>query len=144
MCKTEMKIMNEILVCSLVKKRIDGNIAINSEDKEDFIKQYRRSLEQTKGITGVVYVFKSEKPIPRLKGTSNILYIGETKYDVWNRYNVKNDTNIFWHVYSHVVKKYGAIFIDVYVTDNTKETEKIFLQQYFQEYKELPPINRKE
>lgn len=135
--------MSEILTCNHVKERISGDISICSEDKEEFIKQYRLSLEQTKGINGVVYVFKSERKVPRLKGFSNILYVGETKHDVWSRYSVKNDTNNFWHVYQFAVINYGAITIDVYVSDNHKETEKNFLEQYFQEHKELPPINRK-
>lgn len=135
--------MAEIFVCNFVKDKIDGKIPISSENIEEFKKQYRLCLEQTKGINGVVYVFKSEKLVPRLKGYSNILYIGETKYDVWNRYNVENDTENFWLVYSHTVKNYGSIFIDVYVSDNHKETEKSFLNQYFEEYKELPPMNRK-
>lgn len=135
--------MSEVLVCEYVKEKIKGNTPISSEDKEEFIKQYRLSLEQTKGINGVVYVFKSDKTVPRLKGFSNILYIGETKYDVWSRYNVKNDTNGFWHVYSHTVRSYGAITIDVYPSENHKKTEKTFLEKYFQEYKELPPMNRR-
>ena len=29
--------------------------------------------------------------------------IGETKHDVWSRYDVENDANDFWPVYSYVV-----------------------------------------
>ncbi len=135
--------MDDILVCDFVKDVINGEIAISSDDKEEFIRQYRSSLEQTKGINGVVYVFKSERPIPRLKGYSNILYIGETKHDAWNRYNVERDTNNFWHVYQYTIEKYGSIHIDVYKTEKHKETEKNFLDQYFKKHKELPPFNRK-
>lgn len=131
--------MSEILQPKLIK----GEIPISSENKEKFIDQYRQCLEQTKGVNGVVYVYRSEKPVSRLKGASNILYIGETKYDVWSRYNVVQDTNNFWHVYNHTVNNYGSIFIDVYVTENYKEMERKFLSNYFQEHKELPPMNRK-
>lgn len=135
--------MPKILECEYVKEKIEGLVPIFSENKEEFISQYRSCLEQTKGINGVTYVYRSEKPVLRLKGSSNILYIGETKHDVWNRYIVVQDVNNFWHVYHHTVKHYGAIFIDVYVTENHKKTESKFLANYFQEYKELPPMNRK-
>jgi hypothetical protein len=135
--------MNEVLTCVHVDKIISGTIKINSNEKEEFTNQYRAALEVTRGVVGVVYIFKSENPIPRLKGSSDILYIGETKNDVWSRYNVKKDADNYWHVYSHILQNYGSIFIDVYKTSNHKGTEKTFLNQYFQVHKELPPINRK-
>ena len=135
--------MIEILKCDFVKEIYSGEFPISSDDKAEFKKQYRLSLEQTKGIDGVVYVFKSSSAIPRLKDFSNVLYIGETKHDVWNRYNVENDTNNYWHVYEHIINKYGSIYIDVYKTENHKETEKNFIKIYFNKYKELPPMNRK-
>jgi len=130
--------MVEILKCDYVKDRINGNLPICSENKEEFIKQYKLCLEQTKGVNGVVYVFKSEKMVPRLKGFNNILYIGETKNDVWNRYNVKNDTENFWHVYNHTIKNYGSITIDVYPTENHKGTEKNSLKIIFKNTKNSP------
>lgn len=135
--------MSDFLSCEFVKEKIGGLVKISSKNKEEFINQYRKALEQTKGTFGVVYIFRSECKIPRLKGNNNILYIGETKQDVWNRYTVENDTNAYWHVYSHVLDNYGFITIDVYVTSDHKSTEKTFLNQYFQSHKELPPINRK-
>lgn len=135
--------MTGTLACDFVIKIINGTIQISSEKKDDFIKQYRSALEDTKGTHGVVYVFKTENPVPRLKDSSNILYIGETQYDAWSRYNVRSDTNSFWHVYSHIIKSYGPIYIDTYITTEHKITERKFLAQYFQKHKELPPINRK-
>jgi hypothetical protein len=131
------------LSCEFVKEIADGTVKISSQDKEEFIYQYREALEQTKGIVGVVYIFRSESQIPRLKGHSNILYVGETNRDAWSRYTVKNDANAYWHVYNHILNDYGFITIDVYVTSDHKRTEKKFLNQYFQEHKELSPINRK-
>lgn len=68
---------------------------------------------------------------------------GQTQSDVWSRYYVAKYTENFWHVYENVVSNYGAMFIDVYVSKNHKQTEKTFLHNYFQSYKELPPMNRK-
>lgn len=133
----------ELLECDLVKRMHIGISPINSDNKDQFKRQYVSSLEETKGTNGVVYIFRSENVIPRLKGHSNVLYIGETKYDVWNRYNVESDVNNYWHVYQHIVQNYGQLFIDVYKSSDHKATEKRFLFQYFQEHKELPPINRK-
>ncbi|KKN14313.1 hypothetical protein LCGC14_0997350 [marine sediment metagenome] len=140
--KWEVMIEN-ILSCNLVGQVINGLIPFGSENKDEFKYQYRSSLEATRGVTGVVYVFRSENLIPRLKGHSNILYIGETKYDVWNRYNVEIDANNYWHVYEYIVQGYGKIYIDVYQSNNHKLTEHRFLNQYFQKHKELPPINRR-
>ena len=135
--------MLEPLLCEFVKKIIYGSVRISSKDKEEFICQYKKALEQTKGINGVVYIFRSENLVPRLKGHSNILYVGETKYDVWSRYTVKNDVNDYWHVYSHILDHYGFIFVDVFVSSDHKNTEKTYLKQYYQAHKDLPPINRK-
>ena len=100
-------------------------------------------MAETKGVAGVVYILKTELPIPRLKGVSDILYIGETKHDIWSRYYAEQDANKFWSVFSHALDNYGAICINVYQTSNNKITEKVFLQQYYQSYLELPPLNRK-
>ena len=135
--------MSELLSCKFVKEIIEGSVRLQSKDQEEFICQYRKALEQTKGIVGVVYTFRTEGLIPRLKGHSNILYVGETKHDAWSRYSVKNDANAYWHVYSHILENYGSITIDVYVTSDHKNTEKTFLNQYFKAHKELLPINRK-
>ncbi len=135
--------MSELLACNLVEKIIRGATKIDSTNKAEFIRQYRSALEETRGVAGVVYVFKTDCPIPRLKGSSNVLYIGETKHDVWSRYDVESDTNDFWPVYSHTVSNYGAIVVDVYVSSNHKVTEKTFLTQYYEAHNELPPVNRK-
>lgn len=130
-------------MCEFVSKVLNGTRSIGSENKEGFVKEYRYALEETKGRYGVVYVFKSKKIVQRLKGSSNILYIGKTQNDVCNRYNVQNDAEAFWPVYSHVVKNYGKITIDVFVTSDPSNTESKFLVQYYKEHYELPPINRK-
>lgn len=133
----------ELLSCEFVTNYVRGATPIFSNEIEIFKQQYRASLKETKGINGVVYVFRTEKVVPRLKGYSNIIYIGETKYDAWSRYTVKNDVNAYWPVYSHIVDLYGPIYIDVYMSNDHKVTERRFLSQYHHEYKELPPLNRK-
>lgn len=126
-----------------VIKKHKGKAKLESSDVEEFIVQYRNALEETKGIYGVVYVLRTLKPIPRFRGSSNILYIGETKHDVWSRYDVDVDARDFWSVYSYAVTSYGHIEIDVYESVDYKTTEKEFLVQYFASHGELPPINRR-
>jgi hypothetical protein len=133
---------DNILTCEFVTKEINGTRMISSEDREKFIKEYRFALEETKGLNAVVYVFKSEKPVPRLKESSNILYIGQTQNDAWNRINVKDDTERFWNVYNHTLKNHGKIYINIYISSDHKKTEKNFLTQYFKYHLELPPFNR--
>ncbi len=135
--------MDNPFACKDVSKVINGTVKIESFDINEFISQYRLALEETRDVAGVVYVFKTDNPIPRLKGYSNILYIGETKYDVWSRYDAESDVNEFWPVYSHALANYGPISVDVYVSSNHKSTERLFLTQYYQMHNELPPINRK-
>ncbi|WP_193163879.1 hypothetical protein [Microbulbifer hainanensis] len=126
-----------------VFRKHEGKVKLESNEVDEFIIQYRSALEETKGICGVVYVLRTLKPIPRFRGSSNILYIGETKHDVWSRYDVDVDTRDFWSVYSHAVASYGHIEIDVYESEDHKTTEKEFLAQYFASHGELPPINRR-
>lgn len=135
--------MSSNFECEHVTQKFPGTVKVESKEKEQFIVQYRSAIGETKGISGVVYILKTEKPIPRIKGESEILYIGETKHDVWSRYSAEEDANEFWSVYSHSLDNYGAIFMDVYQTSDNKATEKVFLRQYYQMHLELPPINRK-
>jgi hypothetical protein len=136
-----MNFMSNNFECELVSKKLPGSVKIEAKEIEKFIVQYRSAIAETKGVTGVVYILKTERPIPRIKGASEVLYIGETKHDVWSRYYAEEDANDFWSVYSHSLENYGAIYLDVYQTSNNKVTEKKFLQQYYQTYLELPPIN---
>ena len=135
--------MSNNFECEHIGQKFLGSVKIESKEKEIFINQYRSAIGETKGIVGVVYILKTERPIPRIRGESAILYIGETKHDVWSRYCVEEDANEFWSVYSHSLENYGAISVDVYQTSNNELTEKRFLQQYYQSHLELPPINRR-
>lgn len=50
----------------------------------------RYASQQDKGVT---YVFVATKPIPRLRGESDILYIGQTDNTVQARYRQETETN---------------------------------------------------
>ena len=65
--------MDNLQICEFVTKKFDGKVRIESNDKNEFLKQYRLALEETRGVVGVVYVLRTENPITRLKGCSNIL-----------------------------------------------------------------------
>ena len=96
----------------------------------------------------IVYVFRTEKPIPRVKGESDIVYIGETKGTFRKRYlvNAKRFTSKLNSMkYQHILETYGPIRItiaDCYqFGDSSEQAEEQLLWAYFQNHCEHPPVN---
>jgi hypothetical protein len=97
----------------------------------------------------IVYVLRSEKEIPRLKGKSNIVYIGQTKRSFSHRYApyakliATAKGNKF--KYEHIVEEYGFISISICDFNNFGDTlakaEGQLLWWYFQNHCEFPPLN---
>lgn len=120
-------------------------------EKENVIKfetQFIELLKSTSKDKGIIYIWKTEKKIPRVCGASDILYIGKTKQSLNDRYNNAKSLDIekdyFKNVYKHVIEKYGAISIDVIVVnlDELKVQEAEKINDYYESHKELPPLNR--
>lgn len=97
----------------------------------------------------IVYVFRASNPIPRMKGESDIIYIGETKGSFKQRY-LKNAPKFATSLanrmkYEHIISHYGPIRITIAKYDSFGETseqaEEQLLWWYFQNHLELPPIN---
>jgi len=124
------------------------NNKIFTTNVEDFEKQLKSILESNSKDEGIIYIWKSEKKIPRVCGKSDILYIGKTKQSLNDRYNNAKSLDIekkyFENVYRHVIKQYGAISIDVIVVnpDELKVQEAEKINDYYKSHKELPPLNR--
>ena len=125
----------------------DGNQVLTNED----ISLVANSNE-AKQAANIVYIFMSSKPIPRAKGQSKILYIGQTKRNLKSRYgngilNIRSKANEL--KYNHFVHEYGAInvyFIELSVLNSLAgssllELEGQFLWWYFKNHIEYPPIN---
>ena len=86
---------------------------------QDFESQLRElfKLENFSKVNGIVYKWKSERPIPRLNGKSNVLYIGRTKHSFASRYSQRKvmaiELTYFETVYSHLIKRYRKLSIEV-------------------------------
>ena len=111
---------------------------------------------QAKKSKDIIYIFMSKKKIPRLKGASKIIYIGQTKRTLHKRHssssNLKASSLANKQKYNDIIDNYGEI--QVYYIERTKfnpiehhqqlslqQIEGQFLWWYFQNHSEYPPIN---
>lgn len=120
---------------------------INSVEEAEFRRVYG---QEDAGIDkNIVYVFRTEKPIPRLKGESDVLYIGQTKSTFKQRYlpfaglhatSVANRMK-----FEHIVSHYGPIRIALAsfskFGDSLLKSEGQLLWWYYQNHCEYPPVN---
>ena len=124
---------------------LDG--VLNAEESIDFIRQFKGifSCQRARAIKEVVYVWVTEKRIPRLRGESNIIYFGQTihtLYDRHYRYASTEGNPYNWHRYEHIIKIFGPIKIYFAVTSNPKVKESELLEKYYEDHCEYPPVNR--
>jgi len=110
------------------------------------------SSKESKNARNVIYIWRAEKNIPRVKGESNIIYIGQTKRSIFERHGsyskllASSEANK--QKFNDIVRKYGAITIS-YINYNEYTAlgknllcaEGQFLWWYFQNHSEYPPIN---
>ena len=98
---------------------------------------------------GIVYVLRSKNPIPRLKGESDVIYIGMTKGTYRNRYlkhaSLHATSAANKAKYRHILETYGPIRITIapynrYGPD-LRTAEGQLLWWYFRHHCEYPPIN---
>ena len=105
-----------------------------------------KTAEKNKNI---VYIWKSKAKIPRLNGSSNILYIGQTKQSFKNRYfqyaKKEASTKANSLKYQTIIENYGSITISVcdfsIFGDTLLKSEGQLLWWYFQNHCEYPPFN---
>jgi uncharacterized HAD superfamily protein len=115
--------------------------------EESFRKTY--ASDEAKRKSNIVYLWRCEKNIQRLKGESNILYIGQTKHSFSRRYlphaklHANSQANIL--KFNHIIDNYGSISISICeyskFGDTLQEAEGQLLWWYFQNHLEYPPIN---
>lgn len=120
---------------------------INSADGATFRRAYGH--EEARIEKNIVYIFRSERPIPRLKGESDIVYIGQTKGTFGQRYlssaalHASSKANKM--KFEHIVNYYGDIRITVasytQFGDSLLKAEGQLLWWYFQNHCEYPPVN---
>ncbi|WP_155989602.1 hypothetical protein [Thioalkalivibrio sp. ALE19] len=120
---------------------------VTSVDEEEFRRVYGSDAAGVE--KGIVYVLRTEKSIPRLKGKSDVVYIGQTKgtfrqrYLRWAKLHATSKAN---HLkFSQIVEQYGPIRIAVSpfgsFGDSLLQAEGQLLWWYFQNHCEYPPVN---
>jgi len=105
------------------------------------------TIEQIPNREGV-YVIRLGKPIPRLKGESEILYIGAGKiqdrlYAICARfYGVEYAHTAKDELYRVIQEVAPDCWVSFTITDNHNQLEKDLLHRYSKDHIELPPLNR--
>ncbi len=112
----------------------------------EFIEQFREvaSCGEAKDNAGIVYIWYTEAQIQRLKGTSNIIYIGQTKNSFYTRhyrYAAVEGSLSNWERYEHIIKTFGPIRVAIKVVSEPREREAELIRKYFEQHLELPPVN---
>lgn len=120
---------------------------ITSVDEEGFRRVYGDDAANVE--KGIVYVLRTDKPIPRLKGESDVVYIGQTKgtfrrrYLQWAKLHATSTANRM--KFGHIVEHYGPIRIAVssfaLFGSSLLQAEGQLLWWYFQNHCEYPPVN---
>ena len=118
------------------------------------LKKWRHEILDKQEKNECVYVLKSIKPVPRVIKTDEdgILYIGKgllTKNherigELINSVNERSTQHEAGEKYQKISAKYkiDGLTLYVYLSDNSREKEKKYLDKYLKEFGELPPLNR--
>jgi len=117
--------------------------------KNHTLQQFKQvfSSQEAKNAFNVLYAFVCEYEIPRVKSESNIIYIGQTKQSLTNRYMMY--ANAFCSgenssLYKYIIEHYGAIsiyYLQFETKESLKQAETELLNDYYKLYKEYPPKN---
>ncbi|WP_434950576.1 hypothetical protein ACRWQL_13850 [Shewanella sp. HL-SH4] len=114
---------------------------------EDLVNEFKELLGsyEAKQDKGVVYFFRSQEPIPRVKGQSDILYIGKTDQTLNRRYfkyAAKLASNRSGNFYKYIINNFGGISLGYIKTDNPKVTEAHYFKEYYDNFLEYPPKSK--
>ena len=125
------------------------NIIESYESQENFRNEFIQLFNspEARSTSNVLYAFVCQKEIPRVRGNSNIIYIGQTKQILQFRYQPHHRyycSEYNWEFFSYVIKHYGAVSLAYLTFDTTqspKKAEKDLLMDYYKQHKENPPKN---
>lgn len=119
---------------------------ITATTESEFKAQFKKLLtDPACSIENVVYRYVTEREISRSFGSSNILYVGQTKHSFNNRYSNSKSFKIevlYFKSYKRYIAEYGPISIEIEKVDNSKRAEYQILESYRLEHEDLPPLNR--
>ena len=127
---------------------IDGLVILSQEitSTEDLTSGFQELFNSPEAkVKGVVYFFMSKKPVPRVFGESNILYIGKTKQTIRQRYFQYSShlaTGKNEQFYKHIIKYYGGLQMGYICSDEPREKENELFKEYYEEYLEFPPKSK--
>ena len=122
----------------------------NHNFNEDFLREFRQLFgsQEAKDASSVLYVFSCKKKIPRVKGESNIIYIGKAANSLEDRYwgcgTEKRWSHANREFFNYVIKHYGPVslaYLVINEAQSLKEAESDLLKDYYELHMELPPKN---
>ena len=130
---------------------VDSFIALPGEVADISSESFSRVYEsvEARQHKDIVYLLRTARNFPRLKGESSILYIGQTKYS----YTVRHSPTIKWVTkteanlikYGWAIENYGPLYVSVHnfnkFGESPAKAEAQLLWWYFQNHCEYPPFN---
>ncbi|MCX7112707.1 MAG: hypothetical protein NTX45_21795 [Proteobacteria bacterium] len=122
---------------------------IDALSNEEFRSQFRSLLDTdiARKNQNIAYMWVTETPIPRLKGSSCVIYIGKTVYSLRERHRqwAKIESEGFnWLRHNHIIETFGAIQFIILLCKNgisPKNLETNLLDKYLKLHLENPPMN---
>ena len=118
-------------------------------DIQDFEEAYFRLINEEAALKSknIIYLFKTLKEVPRMRGQSDIVYIGKTKTSFRNRYWPirKNEIKDFGDRYKYLIEHFDGLYIEFIEAAelDVDFLESVFLYEYRKKYLEYPPLNMK-
>jgi len=133
-------------------KLVDGEMQflpgeINSTSGLDLATQFHAVFGSAaaRQAKNVVYFFVAELPVPRMLGSSRVLYIGKTEgslHQRYFRYAKHLATNRSGRFYQHVIKNFGAIRIAYVNSTAPGVDERTYFKRYIETHLEYPPKSK--
>jgi hypothetical protein len=119
---------------------------LSGTNKEELYKAFQSIIQnaEVQQMKGIVYVWSFESPIKRLRGESDIVYIGMTTGTFSQRYSAGlNHETDEWNSfrYLRLFEDYGSIQISCIRVSNPKVVERKMLEDYLRDHFEYPPLN---
>lgn len=106
-----------------------------------FVKNTLSAIPDKEGL----YILRINRKIGRLKGNSDILYIGKSTSGLRSRlscyFKPGKTQYTSKRVYSYL-RKHVGIRIAFVIDGNPRKVERRLIQRYFRDHEELPPLNR--
>ncbi|PCJ20771.1 MAG: hypothetical protein COA96_15685 [SAR86 cluster bacterium] len=120
-----------------------------ADNWKEYEKQFISFLDSdyAKSTKGIVYFWKTEKPIKRKKGDSRVIYIGESSKSFSERYypssNWPIEEGYFDKYYRGYIEDYVSISIEILEVADHVMAEYEALELFKELHDELPPLNWK-